>query len=79
MAGLADTRAAALEIVGPVCGHLPRSFAEAEVGRILHAYLLGRHAGVWPKCPLPMEGKVRAIDFRFGDRPHGAPANVVCH
>ncbi len=72
MAGLGDVRAAALEIVGPICGNKARSYTEAEVGRILHSYLIGRHAGVWPECPLKV-GKVnRAIDFRFGDWPYGA-------
>lgn len=71
MAGLAQARTAALEIVGPICGSKPRSFAEAEVSRMLHAYLLGRYGGVWPECPVGFGKKKRAIDFRFGDRPHG--------
>jgi hypothetical protein len=71
MAGLADVRTAALEIVGPICGNRARSYAEAEVGRLLHSYLIGRHAGVWPECPVIIGTVERAIDFRFGDRPHG--------
>lgn len=71
MAGIADVKAAALEIVGPVCGHKSRSLGEADIGRILHAYLLGRHGGVWPECPVTIGKASRAIDFRFGDWPHG--------
>jgi len=55
MAGLADVRNAALEVVGPICGFKARSFSEGDVGRILHAYLVGRHAGVWPECPSKLE------------------------
>ena len=72
MAGLAQARAAALEIVGPVCGHKPRSFGEAEVGRMLLAFLRGRYGGVRPECPVKLGKKPGAIDFRFGDWPHGA-------
>jgi hypothetical protein len=32
---------------------------------------MGRHAGVWPECPVMIGAVERAIDFRFGDRPHG--------
>ncbi len=71
MAGVADAKAAALEIVGPICGEKARSFSEAQVGRILHAYLIGRYAGVWPECPVMIGKKKQAIDFRFGDRPYG--------
>jgi len=71
MAGLADVRNAALEVVGPICGFKARSFSEGDVGRILHAYLVGRHAGVWPECPVKIGTSKWSIDFRFGDRPHG--------
>ena len=72
MAGIADVKSAALEIVGPICKKKARSYSEAEVGRILHAYLAGRHGGVWPECPVTIGDSSQAIDFRFGDWPHGA-------
>src|SRR5580704_7797286 len=77
MAGVADARAAGLEIVGPICGHKARSFSEAEIGRILHAYLLGKYAGVVPEYPVTVGKKTGAIDFRFGDRPHGSNPCVL--
>jgi hypothetical protein len=77
MAGLEDVRTAALEVVGPICGHRPRSFSEADVGRILHAFLAGRHAAVWPQCPVAIGKSQWAIDFRFGDRPYGGNPCVV--
>jgi hypothetical protein len=72
MAGIADVRSAALEIVGPICKHKACSFSEAQVGRILHAYLIGEHAGVRPECPVMIGKSSQAIDFRFGDAPYGA-------
>jgi len=71
MAGVADVKAAALDIVGRICGNKVQSFSEAEAGRILHAYLVGRHGGVWPECPVKIGNKLGAIDFRFGDWPYG--------
>jgi hypothetical protein len=71
VAGIADVRECALEIVNRICGKKARSFSEANMGRILHAYLVGRHAGVWAECPVNLGKTESAIDFRFGDRPHG--------
>lgn len=77
MAGLEDVREAALEIVGPICKWKTRSFSEAEVGRILHAFLAGRHRGVKPEHPIKMGSTTMDIDFRFGDAPHGANPCVL--
>ncbi len=38
---------------------------------MLHAYLVGRYAAVSREHKVPIRKKVRAIDFRFGDKPHG--------
>lgn len=77
MAGVGDVLSAAKEIVGPVCGNKARSLSEADVGRILHSFLLGRYAGVWPECPVNIGSTTRAIDFRFGDWPYGRNPCVV--
>ena len=75
-ASLKDVKDAAGWIVGPICGRKARHFDEKEVSRILHAYLVGRHAGV--KCEYPINtGAKQRIDFRFGDRPYGANPVVL--
>jgi hypothetical protein len=71
MASLIHVKEAALQIVGPICGNKARSFSEAEIGRILHAYLSGKFGGVWSECPVLLGQKESFIDFRFGDAPHG--------
>ncbi len=72
MAGLADVRKAALQIVGPVCGNKAMSYGEADIGRMLHAYLLAGYAATSREHPI-LVGKVeRRVDFRFGDKPHGS-------
>ena len=77
MASLADIRHAAIQIVKPICGNKARSFGEADIGRILHAYLLGKFGGVWPECPVQFGPGESYIDFRFGDAPHGNNPCVV--
>jgi hypothetical protein len=77
MAGIADIRDAAKEIVGPICGWQARSFSEADVGRILHAYLRGKFAGVSTECSVNMGTYEGKIDFRFGDPPYGGNKCVV--
>jgi len=77
MASLKDVRHAALQIVGPICGNKPRSLGEAEVGRILYAYLLGRFGGVKAECSVMLGRRQSYIDFRFGDAPYGSNPCVV--
>jgi hypothetical protein len=71
MASLKDVKQAAQQVVGPICGNKPRSFAEADIGRILHAYLLGKFGGVKSECPMKLGQRDSYIDFRFGDAPYG--------
>ncbi len=71
MASLKDLKHAAQQIVGPICGKKPRSLAEADIGRLLHAYLLGKYGGVKSECPVRLGQRESYIDFRFGDAPHG--------
>ena len=71
MASLKDVRHAAQQIVGPICGNKPRSFAETDIRRILHAYLLGKFGGVKSQCPVRLGQRDSYIDFRFGDAPYG--------
>jgi hypothetical protein len=77
MASLKDVKHAAQQIVGPICGAKPRSFAEADIGRILHAYLLGKFGGVKSECPVKLGRRDSYIDFRFGDAPYGNNPCVV--
>jgi hypothetical protein len=72
MAGLADVHEAAKQIVGPVCGYKAMSYGEADIGRMLHAYLLAGFAAVSREHPVQIGKTKREIDFRFGDPPHGA-------
>jgi hypothetical protein len=57
MAGAADIR---------------KAWSEADIRRILHAYLLGAHGGVSREHTFKIGTQSPRIDFRFGDRPHGA-------
>lgn len=77
MASLKDVRHAAQQIVGTICGNKARSFTEAEIGRVFHAYLLGRFGGVRSECPLKIGNRENYIDFRFGDAPYGSNPCVV--
>lgn len=67
MAKLADIRIVAQAIVGPICGRRSRSLGEADVGRILHAYLLGRYQDVRKEFRVTKGSRRKAVDFRFGD------------
>jgi hypothetical protein len=77
MARLKDVKHAALQILGPVCGNKPRSYSEADIGRILHAFLLGNFGGVIKECPIELGSRTSYIDFRFGDSPYGRNPCVV--
>jgi hypothetical protein len=71
MAGLSDVKSIGLHIVGPVCGNRARALDERDISPMVHAYLLGAHAGVAREVPVKMGKATHFVDFAFGDKPYG--------
>lgn len=71
MAGAADISKAAELIIRHVCEE-KRTWSEADIRRMLHAYLLGAHGGVSREHSFKIGAQSPRIDFRFGDWPYGA-------